>query len=1318
MFPRLSETFVTNELLELKRRGLDVRVLSLLPPTGAVQSEESRALLADTIQVPHYRNGTGFASLVRSHRRLLRRDAGRYLRTFGLVARRFSGSAWKRFLQAGAVAEWCLDNEVRHLHAGFAHVPASVVWWASRLTGIPWSFAAHAKDLYLSDRRSLRNKMDAARFVWTCTEANGRYLRSLGSATDVHVGYHGVDLERFGPPLHPTSREGSGSRAGGASMGDGPPTILAVGRLVPKKGFDDLLRAAAILQEKRLDFRLVFVGDGPQRGPLTDLAGRLGVAGRARFLGSLPPDQVSREYAGARLLVLPSIVLDNGDRDGIPNVLVEAMAMGVPVVSTRVSAIPELIRDGENGLLVDPGAPAQLARAIDAVLEDAPAAAGRAARARLDVAERFDLHANSGALAELLRRHCRATRALYVSADLGVPVRGHKGASAHVRAIANGLVEAGLAVRVVTPSAGEEASEGGNRFDPPIDIVSCPRWAGALVDRSRERRSLYAWAKEVRRLAWNGPMHRRVQQLLSDFRPDFVYERYSLCSIATGLACRRRRVPWLLEVNAPLADEEAAYRGLRFRWLTRRLERWILRHADHVFVVSHPLRRWALDAGVSPERLSVLPNAVDTGLFRPGVPGVVERRRSWEWSEEEIIVGFAGSLKPWHGGALLLAAFERAMERDPRLRLCIIGDGPERKEIERRARRRGLASVVRLTGAVPQREVPSMLRACDILVAPYLPQPNPYFSPLKVLEYLAVGRPVLASRIADLPDLVTPECGLLLPPGDRAALRDAILDLARDPRRREAMGKAAADRAAREDWSGRVRTILLEARQRRSGGAARPPATSTRVAYVLKMFPRFSETFIVSEIVELERQGLEIRVFSMKQPAGRRQDDVDRVRARVSVLPCGLAARGAVPAAIRCLIHHPRGSFRAFRFAVGRRDHRALVKLWQAAFVADRSRREGIGHLHAHFASGPTRVAKLASMISGIPFSFTAHAKDLYWSGHQHTESHKLKKRVKLARFVVSVSKRNEDFLGSLGFRVKEGRIRTIYLGLRLEEFPFVPPSARPSVRVPLILAVGRLVEKKGFHPLIEALATLRDRGVAFRCIVAGEGPEKDRLQDRIRTARLAGRVRLAGPVPLTRLKSRLYPAARVLAQPCVVSGDGDQDGIPIVLMEAMASGLPIVSTRVSGIPEAIEDGVEGFLTEPGDVEALAGRIEQLLTRPILAERIAHAARARAERQFNLHANVGSLRKLFLRSLAGWPAPAVPPGISRPAERSEAGAEAGIAPSGIFVPEEETAPAQAAPAQARGGCVSAAVPAHAEAALLAGAPCEARGQSTASRAGS
>ncbi|MEZ4647882.1 MAG: glycosyltransferase [Candidatus Eisenbacteria bacterium] len=599
-------------------------------------------------------------------------------------------------------------------------------------------------------------------------------------------------------------------------------------------------------------------------------------------------------------------------------------------------------------------------------------------------------------------------------------------------------------------------------------------------------------------------------------------------------------------------------------------------------------------------------------------------------------MAFSGSPSLWHGGDVLLDAFLEARETIPSLRLLFVGEGPEKKALEKRARKKGVDAFVTFTGAVPHEQVPELLAASDVLTAPYLPHDDFYFSPLKVLEYLAAGRPVVASGIGEIWELVDDSCGRLVEPGSVKELARTLIELGADPDLRRALGERARERTRGADWFDRASTVL-DAAETLAG--VRPAAPRERVGYVLKMFPRFSETFVLREVLELERQGMEVRTFSMKVPHGPQQVDVHKVHALQSVLPDPnrFPSAGTLGAHGRCVLRSPSRYFGALKFAVTRRDRKAIDKFVQAGVVADRCAKENIGHLHAHFASGPTRVVKLASMISGVPFSFTAHAKDLYWHGHRHGTSKKLKKRVQLARFVAVISQENQRFIESQGFKVKEGRIRPLYIGLRMDDYRFVLPSSRPGSPRPVVLAVGRLIEKKGFDVLLDAAAQLVRRGVRFRLVIAGEGPEEQPLRGRIRELGLEGTAYLLGAVPLERLRKRYYSRARVLAQPCVVAKDGDQDGIPTVLLEAMALGVPVISTKVSGIPEAITDGDNGFLTEPGEVGLLAERIEQLLSDVAFADEMARRGRARAEEQFDLVRNVGALRKLFRRSIAGWP---------------------------------------------------------------------------------
>lgn len=353
-----------------------------------------------------------------------------------------------------------------------------------------------------------------------------------------------------------------------------------------------------------------------------------------------------------------------------------------------------------------------------------------------------------------------------------------------------------------------------------------------------------------------------------------------------------------------------------------------------------------------------------------------------------------------------------------------------------------------------------------------------------------------------------------------------------------------------------------------------------RVGYVLKVYPRLSQTFIVNEIRAHEAAGLEVVVFSLRRPKA----------SDLAVLD---------------------GSLRAEVVQLDGPDEALEAQLVAAA------RARGITHLHAHFAKLATRVARSAARTLGVPYSFTAHARDIF---EDSVDPVALRDYVRDAAQVVTVSRFNVEFLE----RTHGRRASLVYNGLPLESFPY----SAPRDRAPVVLAVGRLIAKKGFADLIEAAAILAREGVSFRCDVVGEGEEREALAARIAAHGLADRVRLWGARSPEQVRAHMREAA-VLAAPCVVAADGDRDGLPTVLLEAMALGTPCVGTDVTGIPEAITDGVTGRIVAQHDPTALAAALRALLADAGERVRLAEAARALVERRFSSAANTRRLRALW-----------------------------------------------------------------------------------------
>ena len=397
-YPRLSETFIAQEIRALERRGLEITIVSLRHPTDPEAHPVHQEIAAPLLYLPEY--------LYQEPRRVLR-AWWRVRRRPGYRAAR---GAWlrdlwrdptpnrvRRFGQALVLAAE-LDPGIGRLHAHFIHTPASVTRYAGLLTGRPWTCSAHAKDIWTTPDWEKREKLAAADWTVTCTAYGAAHLSALAEGDgdagggEVALVYHGLDLTRFPPPPEAPDR----ARDGGDPAA--PVVLLSVGRAVEKKGFDVLLRALAALPAERA-WRLVHIGGGPLYQNLRQQARDLGLEGRIEWRGALAQAEVLAAYRAADLFVLASRVAGDGDRDGLPNVLVEAQSQELACVATEVAAIPELIEPEATGLLVPPEDPARLAAALDRLIRD-PALRrrlGQAAARR--VRQAFDLEACVGDLA-------------------------------------------------------------------------------------------------------------------------------------------------------------------------------------------------------------------------------------------------------------------------------------------------------------------------------------------------------------------------------------------------------------------------------------------------------------------------------------------------------------------------------------------------------------------------------------------------------------------------------------------------------------------------------------------------------------------------------------------------------------------------------------------------------------------------------------------------------------------------------------------------------------------------------------------------------
>ena len=391
----------------------------------------------------------------------------------------------------------------------------------------------------------------------------------------------------------------------------------------------------------------------------------------------------------------------------------------------------------------------------------------------------------------------------------------------------------------------------------------------------------------------------------------------------------------------------------------------------------------------------------------------------------------------------------------------------------------------------------------------------------------------------------------------------------------------------------------------------------TPLAYLFERFPSFSQTFCYREIAELHRQGLRPPIFSIRRPKDEPPQDWDgHIVERVHYLPEEAELLAEVRQASR------KGKLTREIVAAldewGRRSD--FLRLYQAAYVGIRLREGGIHHVHAHFAGLAARTAFWIDKFFGIRFSFTAHANDIFTPRNFEIGPDKL---VNAARLIVTETDYAARFLRGR-FPDRADRIRRLYNGLDLAEFRRADFSAAP----PAIVAIGRLIDKKGFPDLIHACRLLKDRGKLFRCEIIGEGPLEKELRTQIGRLDLQNCVKLLGAKPQHEIAEHLA-AGTVFVLPSVIGPDGGMDNLPTVIMEAMATGLPVISTAIAGIPEMVVENETGVLVPAGDAATLARAIEKVIVDPSFARHLGENGYKRACELFSIDKNVRSLIQIF-----------------------------------------------------------------------------------------
>jgi glycosyltransferase involved in cell wall biosynthesis len=780
VYPRFSETFIVTELLAREAAGEQLEIFALRPTTDTRFHPEIARVQAPVrfISKPH-KLSEAWSAVARATA-VIPDFAARSGALISELAQYDPADVH----QAIELACEVVERGITHLHAHFGSLAGRTAELAALLAGIEYSVTLHAKDIFHEsvDHQRLALTLERSHHVVTISEYNVAHLTAHfpAAADRIHLVYNGLELDRFPfrAPVQPAA--------------DAPLRIAAVGRLVEKKGFSDLITAVDRLRAVGTAVTLRIAGDGELAAELQRQVDRLGLHEHVTLLGARTQQEVRELLDWAHVFAAPSVVGADGNADGLPTVLLEAMATGVPCVASRVTGIPEAIIDGVTGLLHAPGDTAGLVAALRRAAAPDFDRRGIAEAARTLIESRFDSRNQARLLAGLEdgdsvtapapapgpdRGALHGRRIAYVSVDPGVPVFGTKGASVHVQEVVREFIARGAEVAVFTTRSGH---------DVPadlvgVDVVHLPIAKGPSAQRERAQAEVSA----------------QLAALIREDRFDLVYERYSLFSTALAEAAAAG-VPGILEVNAPLIDEQRTHRELIDEASAQRALQQQVVAAARTVCVSEPVAQWVRQR-VDGE-VVVVPNGVNTDRIVPGEHTTAGRAPR---------IVFVGTLKPWHGVDVLVDAL-RLMREDCTVR--IVGDGPQGESLRERVAEAGLGEQVSFTGAVTPEQIPHLLRDCDLAVAPYpaVAADDSYFSPLKVYEYLAAGLPVVASAIGQLPAILGgSQAGVLVEPSDPRALARVLDELAAAPARRRLMSAAARQLAeSRHSWTAAVDRIL------------------------------------------------------------------------------------------------------------------------------------------------------------------------------------------------------------------------------------------------------------------------------------------------------------------------------------------------------------------------------------------------------------------------------------------------------------------------------------------------------------------------------
>ncbi len=699
----------------------------------------------------------------------------------------------------------------------------------------------------------------------------------------------------------------------------------------------------------------------------------------------------------------------------------------------------------------------------------------------------------------------------------------------------------------------------------------------------------------------------RLAGLISSEKIDLVHSNSTTAHIYGSTAAWLARVPSVWHCR-DLVD---------LGWLGR----WLCRRSTAAIGISNTVAAHLERYAVNPDNVVAISNGVAVDLEPP--PSATHVRRKLGIRDDTFVVVMIAQMVPWKNHAQFIDAAAKVGAENDKAVFVVIGDDMfedhlgYRQKLESQAARLGLSGKMKFVGY--REDVGELLSCADLLVHPAANEP---FGRV-VAEAMARSKPVVAVNSAGPADIVIDgETGFLVACDDAGAMARAILSLAGDSKLRAAMGDAGRKRAVAMFGAVRVAREVEAQYDKLQEAQVRDAC----VAFVVDTFPSIYETFIAREILAMREQGMKVRVYALKGNASEAVHPES-----MSLMPdaCrgdGMSLSEKWGAVAIWVFTRPGRLVNMLALILVRiatspvAGLRMLRYLPMAVGLARDARARGVTRMHGHFAFVPADVAMMMARGLGVEYSLSVHAWDIYTQSPDE-----IWPRLEAASLILACTEHGRDHLLTLFPGMLDDRLVLARHGVDLREFPARDSNAcEPGA----ILAVGRLVEKKGFNHLIDACKQLSDRGIDYSCTIAGDGPLRTDLQRQAAEHGLSALVQFPGELAQDEIRG-LYEKAMVFVVPSVVGADGDMDGVPNVLIEALAIGVPVVGSSVAAIPEVIEDGVTGSLVPAGDAVAIADSLERLLMEPASAEMLIEGGRRRIAAEFDATANAARLVSLF-----------------------------------------------------------------------------------------